>query len=394
MGSLIIQLARLGDLVQTLPAIMALKARNPGEALDLLCAAPLAGIVSLFPGIEHVLAWEGDRWQQWATSWPEAPTSILATAQSYVNGLTPTSFGTAYNLNQHPRAILTAHLLARKVIGPGHTGPLTQDLPPWAAYLRQVARERRPNHVHLADAFCGMCGVTPPGIPPRLSAPPSALPYDLACVGDEGHLWIAVIVGAGDVARCLPHSIWTKWITSLLNSHSETRVVLIGSAGERRRAQAIQDGLSPLLLGRLWDATGRTDLLQLAALLARCEWVTGSDTGSLHLAAAVGTRALGFYFARARVHETGPYGEDHWVWQAQCHSPETWPIEESLALILQSTESPRTTEINEWQLWRGHVDEWGMSFARPGHTTSSMAERAHVWKACMADQGREKALAS
>jgi hypothetical protein len=94
------------------------------------------------------------------------------------------------------------------------------------------------------------------------------------------------------------------------------------------------------------------------------------------------------------VHETGPYGDGHWVWQASCHSPETWPIEESIALMLQAAETPRTTEINGWKLWKGYVDEWGMSFARPGHPTSSMAERAHVWKECMTDQGMEKALTS
>ncbi len=394
MASLIIQLARLGDLIQTLPAIAALKARNSDETLDLLCAAPLTGIVALFRGIEHVLAWEADRWREWANGRSDTPTAMIAAAHTYMNGLTRTSYDMAYNLNQHPRAMLAAHLLARRVVGPGHTGPLALELPPWAAYLRQVAWERRPNHIHLADAFCGMCGVTPPGIAPRVTAPDSELPRDLACVGDANHLWVGVIVGAGDVARCLPPAIWAKWITGLLNSHGETRVVLIGSAGERGRAQAIQEGLSPLLLGRLWDATGRTDLLQLTSLLARCQWVAGSDTGSLHLAAAVGTKALGFYFARARVHETGPYGNGHWVWQAPCPSPETWPIEESIALILHSSGPLPTADIKGWELWAGHVDEWGASFARPGQSDSSIKERAQVWKECMADCEREQTLSS
>ena len=67
-----------------------------------------------------------------------------------------------------------------------------------------------------------------------------------------------------------------------------------------------------MIAGRLWDATGRTTLSQLATTLKRCDWAVGADTGPLHLAAAVGTSAMGFYFSRARVHETGPYGQGHW----------------------------------------------------------------------------------
>src|SRR3954466_9428654 len=87
MRSLILQMARLGDLVQTLPAIMALKTRNPDETLDLLCASPLAGLASVFPGINRVVPWEPDRWQQWAQRWPDTPGVILETAHSYVGGL-------------------------------------------------------------------------------------------------------------------------------------------------------------------------------------------------------------------------------------------------------------------------------------------------------------------
>jgi ADP-heptose:LPS heptosyltransferase len=394
MAAIIVQLARLGDLIQTLPAIAALSARRAGETLDLLCAAPLADIVTLFPGITRVVRWEADRWRGWAKGWTGTPVSAMSAAQAYLDNLIGPSYDTAYNLNQHARAVLAAHLSARKVIGPGHCGPLADELPPWGAYLRRVARERLPNHVHLADAFCGMCGVTPPGFIPTLSPSGGPLPDDLQAVGDRRYLWVAVIVGAGDVDRCVPPAIWARWITGLLDADSTGRIVLVGSAGERARAQAIQERLSPLLLGRLWDATGKTDLLQLARLLSRCQWTTGSDTGSLHLAAAVGSRALGLYFARARVHETGPYGDGHYVWQAATYAPEAWPINESLGLLLQPSRSPRTAGSDGWELWTGHVDQWGMSFSRPGQPDASITARQQVWHSCLAASERENSLAS
>ncbi|HEU4685408.1 MAG TPA: glycosyltransferase family 9 protein [Nitrospira sp.] len=398
MKSLVIQLARLGDLMQTLPAIASLGARKPHETLDLLCGGALAAIVSLFPGIDRVLPWDADRWRRWVGDWPSRPAAILAAGEAYLREISASaSYDRAYNLNQHPRAILAAHLLAGMVVGPGYAGPISEDLPAWHRYLRQVARERRPNHVHLSDIFCGMCGVRPPGVSPTLSRPAVELPSDLGCIGDGNARWIGVIVGAGDLARCLPPLVWAQWITRLLDADPDCRVVLIGTGGELARARAIREGLPPLLLGRLWDASGRTDLLQLASLLGRCQWVTGSDTGSLHLAAAVGTRTMGFYFARARVHETGPYGEGHWIWQAPDYAPATWPVVESVSLVLERSEEhsdvPEASLRDGWQLWKGHVDEWGASYSRAGERDSSRAEREQVWRDCMGDPQAAKAVA-
>jgi hypothetical protein len=156
--------------------------------------------------------------------------------------------------------------------------------------------------------------------------------------------------------------------------------------------RAIQDDLSPLCLGRVWDTTGRTTLIQTAAILSRCHWVLGSDTGPLHMGTAVGARAMGFYFARARVHETGPYGEGHWVWQAQLPAGQDvqgesrmesmgvehinrWPIAESVRLILEG----RCGDAPGWTLWESALDRWGACYLHNG-VASMDAAREEVWR--------------
>ena len=62
--ALVIQLARLGDLVQSLPAITQLRVRHPETQLDLLCPSHLAEVGRLLPGIEKVLEWDGAAWQR------------------------------------------------------------------------------------------------------------------------------------------------------------------------------------------------------------------------------------------------------------------------------------------------------------------------------------------
>jgi heptosyltransferase-1 len=377
---LLIQLARLGDLVQSLPAFASLMARDPHRSLDLLCPAPLADLGRLFPGVGQVLEWNGAQWHAWAESFAGEfqPSWLRELDQSLVT-LTAEPYKMAYVLNHHPRAILAGTLLAIEVQGPNLRGPLDEELSPWASYLRQVAQTRVSNRIHLSDTFCGLCGVTPPPAPPVLRLPSIDLPSDLAEVGLSAGQWIAVVVGAGDADRSVSISVWIKWISALLSHESPCSVVLVGSERDQSAALAIQDGLSPMIAGRLWDATGRTTIPQLAAILKRCHWAVGADTGPLHLAASVGTSAMGFYFSRARVHETGPYGQGHWVWQADRAKPETWPIQASVKAIREPAAASQQEPVAGWSLWQSHHDEWGAIFRPVGEGASQEDPRPTIW---------------
>jgi ADP-heptose:LPS heptosyltransferase len=389
---LIIQLARVGDLVQSMPAMTALSAHGRATSMDLLCPAALASIGSCIPVVERVLPWEVERWRLWGDRWESAPKDTLRDIETYLQKAALKPYGVAYNLNQHNASMLAASLFGRRVVGPGDSGPLATALPPWADYLRGVVRDRARNRVHLADVFCGLCGVMPSGTAPRLSLPPMDVPDDLASVGEGEGPWIAVVVGAGDVVRRVPPAVWCEWIKAFLAASSSGHIVLVGSRGERELGRAIQDDLSPLCLGRVWDTTGRTTLIQTAAILSRCHWVLGSDTGPLHMGTAVGARAMGFYFARARVHETGPYGEGHWVWQAQLPAGQDvqgesrmesmgvehinrWPIAESVRLILEG----RCGDAPGWTLWESALDRWGACYLHNG-VASMDAAREEVWR--------------
>jgi len=60
------------------------------------------------------------------------------------------------------------------------------------------------------------------------------------------------------------------------------------------------------------DLTGKTRLLQLAALLERCRLLVTNDTGTMHIAAAVGTSVVAL-FGSTDPSVTGPWGDGHVV---------------------------------------------------------------------------------
>jgi heptosyltransferase-1 len=117
--ALVVQLARLGDLVQSLPAIEALRQRDPGTTIDAVCAAPLVPVLRACPIVRQALPWDGAQWVALADRWEAQPDEILESAGAWLRGLTERPYDQVYNLNQHVRSILVAHLLGRRVIGAG-----------------------------------------------------------------------------------------------------------------------------------------------------------------------------------------------------------------------------------------------------------------------------------
>ena len=398
--ALVIQLARMGDLLQTVPAITALNEADPSLVLDLLCPAPLAPIGRMLPGVTNVVEWDGLAWSHCAEATGSGlQTEHLQDAECRITMLTTRQYDCAYVLNQHPRALLAGALLARETIGPRREGLLGGSLTPWATYIREVAATGGGRQVHLADAFCGLCGVQPTGQSPRVRRSSCALPGDLDRIGRSEGLWVGLIVGAGDIERVIPLEVWRQWIMQFLDQESRGRVVLLGQ--ERERGVQLLDALPPSMLGRLWDTTGRTSLTELAEVMARCHRVIGADTGPLHLAAALGVPVIGWYFARARVHQTGPYGVGHLIWQAEdlrretfnvkreanepqtvssriTHhaSPDHWPIEESITALTGG----QAKSLEGWTVWNSHCDRWGAYYTEASHSPDPPYEREALWR--------------
>ncbi|MGB9628913.1 MAG: glycosyltransferase family 9 protein, partial [Thermodesulfobacteriota bacterium] len=86
------------------------------------------------------------------------------------------------------------------------------------------------------------------------------------------------------------------------------KVLIFGKREEQPIAKEILDHLKK---GGI-DLTGRTELLQLAALLERCNLLVTNDTGTMHMATAVGTPVVAI-FGSTDVNTTGPWGDGHQV---------------------------------------------------------------------------------
>ena len=99
---------------------------------------------------------------------------------------------------------------------------------------------------------------------------------------------------------------FAKVIDQIVGRIPNTRVVLTGSPAERELAAGLSTSLSVMNL------VGETSILELGALLERCEICLTCDSGPMHIAAAVGTPTVALFGPTNPVRHK-PYSVGHTV---------------------------------------------------------------------------------
>lgn len=164
----------------------------------------------------------------------------------------------------------------------------------------------------------------------------SALRTDLALSSDEesaAALWLAKATGFDGGKRLIAVAPGSKWdsklwpeerfrkvVERLIQSRSVFPVVF-GGPEDREQGDRLTAGW-----GMGANAAGELSVRESAALLAQCELYLGNDTGTMHLAAAVGIRCVAIFAAIDWIGRWNPIGIGHHLFRERvecegCHSP-------------------------------------------------------------------------
>ncbi|MFW6113141.1 MAG: glycosyltransferase family 9 protein [Thermodesulfobacteriota bacterium] len=303
---LVVQLARLGDLVQTWPLLRRLRHHDPGRGLEVLMDSRLRALQNLGPDVDRV-------WGLDLAGLPFLARQDFPKAYERVKRLAGKISGRGYrrvyNLNFSRVSLLLAYLVGGAIKGyqPAQGGrEFLRE--PWLALVFALVHARRVNRVHLSDVFRHLA----PGSAPEPRPPAPATP--------RGEPVIALQVATRHARRTWPLQAFTR-LAGLVVERLGGRVWLVGTEAERPQGEELRRGLTPAQRERVVNLQGKTDLEELAARLGEAHLLVSGDTGTLHLAAARGTRTVGVFLGPAMCFETGPYGEGHYVFQAEppCH---------------------------------------------------------------------------
>jgi ADP-heptose:LPS heptosyltransferase len=128
----------------------------------------------------------------------------------------------------------------------------------------------------------------------------------------QGQRIAAMTIGSKMQSKRWPIDRFIETAQMLLETYPDLFVVLLGNEEEAELASE----LAKAIPGKAINLSGRTSLLEAAAVLQLASFYIGNDTGTMHLAAAVGTPCVAVFSARDVPGKWEPYGRHHRVLRA------------------------------------------------------------------------------
>ncbi|SDN90477.1 ADP-heptose:LPS heptosyltransferase [Desulfonauticus submarinus] len=287
---LVIQLARLGDILQTKRLLLSLLSQGN---VVLLVDKSLAEFASkIFPQVEvmSIIAHGGELSEK---------NLIIENKKSFAR-LKTYNFEKVYNLNFSPLNFVCAKLFSgEKVIGYTHEN--RQNLKSvWTKKGFLWTRKRKLSPLNLVDFWAYLC----------------PCPHPAQSVNPEAKLNsgpIGVVVSGRNQRRSLGLEKLAFLISYFIDKGQEC--YLLGSWQEKKVAKNLMKVLAPKYREKVVDLTGQTSLLDLIEIVKNLSFLITPDTGIMHLACHFGVKTLSFFLSSAWCFETGPYGKGHEVVQ-------------------------------------------------------------------------------
>ena len=292
----------LGDLMLSLPAIEALRARFPTDTLIAAAPSHLAPLFDAVPAVDGALPLAGSfRWREW-----HAQAKAMRAGRFDAALLLPNSFQAAW--------------VAAWASVPGRWG-YRADGRGWLLTTR--IRRRAPVAGHAAEDYLRLvAGLSGDGAlplaPPRLVPRPDQRARARRMLAARAVAPDAVLVGVAPGAAYGSAKRWPpeRFADALVSLASQAGVtgVLVGAETDRAAGCAIESRLASArpAAGKVVNLIGQTDLSTLTGVLSLCRVLVSNDSGAMHVGAALGVPVTAV-FGPTDERRTRPLGQGHAV---------------------------------------------------------------------------------
>lgn len=288
----------VGDTILTYPTLEALKARFPRSKIVLLAPGHLTDLWKTFPHVDEIIPFEKKKGLN-SISEDLRFGRFLKRKRFDLALILPRSFRSAFQI------WLAGIPIRMGYKDRGRSFLLTHGIP----RTEEVLRIHR---IHYYRKLLEPMGLTNELHFPRLEPGEENRKWAeeiLRATGlSEGRPLIGINPGAAyGLAKCWAPDRFGE-LGKRLSEKWKAVVLIFGRGEEQGMANQILKGLGKSGV----DFTGRTSLLQLAALLEHCSLLVTNDTGTMHVATAVGTPVVAIFGPTDPI-ATGPWGDGHVV---------------------------------------------------------------------------------
>lgn len=279
----ILRTAALGDICMTIPLVVALRDHFSQSAIFWILDESMSALVDDLPGVELIKIKKPRTLNDWRECQlqlkPYHFDALLMTQSSFRSNL------------------LSLFIKADKKYGYGKLH--SKDFQSFFIDEPVISVEE-----HLVDSFLRFAEILgAPKAPPRfeIHLSESDQTKAKAFIPDTKNPVIAICPVSSKKERNWPAHCFAELANQLKNEWQAT-ILLVGGSDKASRlaCKTIKKETSVI------DASKKTTLKELCALLARADLVIAPDTGPAHLADAMGTPVIGLY-AVMKAEKTGPY---------------------------------------------------------------------------------------
>ena len=291
-----VKLSSFGDVLHTLPTLSALRSAYPAAHITWLVEAAYAPLLAGHPALYEI--WEAPRLHPGELLAGENPTRL----RRLLRRLRAQPFDLALDVQGLLKsAIWVALAKSPRKVGYDRTREgsylvLTERVPPFDPEAHAVRR-----YLNLAH-YLGA-----PPAPPRFYLDLDAGVDASELIPAEAGRPLAVLhPGARWASKLWPAASWAR-LAGWLHGQG-FQVAITGSREDRELAASLtKHSQAPVL-----NLAGSTSLAQLASILRKTRLAVTTDTGAMHLAAALGTPVVAL-FGPTAPWRTGPFGTGHQV---------------------------------------------------------------------------------
>ncbi|HEX8750903.1 MAG TPA: glycosyltransferase family 9 protein [Nitrospira sp.] len=314
MNILIVKTSAIGDVIHTLPALWSLRTHYPQAHITWLVEEAAADLLTDHPALDHVLVASRKTWL--ADLQAGRLFRALRGFVEFVRILRATRYDLVIDFQGLIKSAVWV-FLAKGIRKVGFGRGMEH-----AEHSYLVLNERVPavemNQHAIDRSLLLLKGIGIPAAGIRYELPHS-ITHESQAVALLRALGIDKqdrVVAINPMARW-PTKLWEPTSFAILADRLEgegIRVVFTGGPQDRSSI----DEICRLMTGQIRRLDGKTDLKTLAAIYRRTQVLITTDSGPMHLAAAVGTSVVAL-FGPTAPWRTGPYGQNHVVLRAGIH---------------------------------------------------------------------------
>ncbi len=316
---LIINFTRMGDLIESTSLFKKIKTVYPDSFVTLLVLPEFYEICGFFDDIDEVVKFDitnisADIFNNnYRFSY-----KLYKSLENFLNRFTELNYEIVFNLTHDIISSYFMYLLkAGKFIGfsRGREGDLLK-IGEIVLFFIGAAKIRKASCINLVDIYEEMLPQKAAArrvylnTSKKIDARESAKKILSKNGVKENDVVISFAVGASSELKKWKKEYFLELAKLLIKYDINIKILILGAQYDKPAGVYIKKNIENEFSGNVIDLTGNTSVSELVNITHRSDILITNDTGTMHIAAGVGTDIIVIYTGQAGYFETGPYAEN------------------------------------------------------------------------------------